>query len=101
MKLLKKALSAFAALAMCTAFFVNSAAPADIITAAGTVRDMTSQEVVSDMGLGWNLGNSFDSYYEGQTMSPSAVETAWGNPTVTKELIQAIKNEVLRLFVYL
>ena len=63
MKLLKKALSAFAALAMCTAFFVNSAAPADIITAAGTVRDMTSQEVVSDMGLGWNLGNSFDSYY--------------------------------------
>ena len=93
MKLLKKALSAFAALAMCTAFFVNPAAPADIITAAGIVRDMTSQEVVSDMGLGWNLGNSFDSYYEGQTMSPSAVETAWGNPTVTKELIQAIKNE--------
>ena len=93
MKLLKKALSAFAALAMCTAFFVNSAAPADIITAAGTVRDMTSQEVVSDMGLGWNLGNSFDSYYKGQTMSPSAVETACGNPTVTKELIQAIKNE--------
>lgn len=93
MRLLKKAISALAAMAMCAVFVVNSTEPAEIITAAGTMRDMTSQEIVSDMGLGWNLGNSFDSYYSGQSISASAVETAWGNPTITKELIQAIKAE--------
>lgn len=93
MKLLKKAISLLSVMAMCAVFVVNSTKPADIVTAAGAMRDMTSQEVVSDMGLGWNLGNTFDSFYKGQTISPSSVETAWGNPTVTKELIQAIKAE--------
>ncbi len=93
MKLLKKAISMLAAMAMCAVFVVNSTEPAEVVNAVGAMRDMTSQEVVSDMGLGWNLGNSFDSYYSGQTMSASAVETAWGNPTITKELIQAIKAE--------
>jgi endoglucanase len=32
------------------------------------------------MGLGWNLGNSFD----------AGVETAWGNPPATQATIQAI-----------
>lgn len=93
MKLLKKAISLLSAMAMCAVFVVNSTEPAEVVNAVGAMRDMTSQEVVSDMGLGWNLGNSFDSYYSGQTMSASAVETAWGNPTITKELIQAIKAE--------
>ena len=93
MKLLKKAISVLAAMAMCAVFVVNSTEPAEIVNAVGAMRDMTSQEVVSDMGLGWNLGNTFDSYYSGQTLSPSSVETAWGNPTVTKELIQSVKAE--------
>lgn len=93
MKLFKKAISMLAAMAMCAVFVVNSTEPAEVVNAVGAMRDMTSQEVVSDMGLGWNLGNSFDSYYSGQTMSASAVETAWGNPTITKELIQSIKAE--------
>lgn len=37
---------------------------------------------VKEMGAGWNLGNTFDS------IGPD--ETAWGNPKVTKELIDAI-----------
>lgn len=93
MKLLKKAISLLSAMAMCAVFVVNSTEPAEVVNAVGSMRDMTSQEVVSDMGLGWNLGNTFDSFYKGQTMSASAVETAWGNPTVTKELIQSIKAE--------
>ncbi len=91
MKLLKKALSTLAAMALCITFVVNSTTPAEEISAAAVMRDMTSQQVVSDMGLGWNLGNTFDSYYSGQSISPLSVETAWGNPTVTKELIQAVK----------
>lgn len=99
MKLLKKAISMLAAMAMCAVFVVNSTEPAEVVNAVGAMRDMTSQEVVSDMGLGWNLGNTFDSYnYDKttgtiQSISPQYVETTWGNPTVTKELIQAVKAE--------
>lgn len=93
MKLLKRIVSTLAAVAMCAVFVVNSTSPVDVVSAAGVMRDMTSQEIVSDMGLGWNLGNTFDSFYAGQTMNASSVETAWGNPTVTKELIQAVKAE--------
>ena len=93
MKLLKKAISLLSAMAMCSVFVVNSTEPAEVVNAVGAMRDMTSQEVVSDMGLGWNLGNTFDSYTAGQTTSANYVETLWGNPTVTKELIQSIKAE--------
>lgn len=40
------------------------------------------QSYVSDMQPGWNLGNSLDAV--------GADETAWGNPRITKELIQKI-----------
>jgi endoglucanase len=41
----------------------------------------TSSELLSKLKLGWNLGNSFD--------APEN-ETAWGNPAVTPELLQAV-----------
>ncbi len=40
---------------------------------------------VSDMGVGWNLGNTLD--------TKSEDETVWGNPKATKELIDAIRNK--------
>lgn len=50
-----------------------------------------SQEYVEAMGRGWNLGNSFDGY-QGNLNVADDRETAWGNPRVTKELIQSIKD---------
>ncbi len=41
----------------------------------------TSPELMSEMGLGWNLGNSLD--------VPTG-ETAWGNPRVTPGLLRAV-----------
>ena len=93
MKLFKRVLSMLSAAAMCTVLAVNSVSKVEIVEAVGTMRDMTSQQIVSDMGLGWNLGNTFDAYTAGQTASPSYVEQMWGNPTVSKELIQAVKKE--------
>ncbi|MCL2127176.1 MAG: glycoside hydrolase family 5 protein [Treponema sp.] len=47
----------------------------------------TAAELVRDMGLGVNIGNSFDSVYtEGV-----AGETGWGNPRVTQAYIKALK----------
>ncbi|MDR0949991.1 MAG: glycoside hydrolase family 5 protein, partial [Lachnospiraceae bacterium] len=47
------------------------------------------------MKLGWNLGNTFDSTNGSlpQTAAATQWETAWGNPTTTKELIETIIDE--------
>ncbi|MBQ7132042.1 MAG: cellulase family glycosylhydrolase [Oscillospiraceae bacterium] len=50
--------------------------------------DGSANEFVANMGFGWNLGNSLDSYFEG---SGIAGETGWSNPIVTQALIQAVK----------
>lgn len=47
----------------------------------GTMRGLSAQELVAEIGAGWNLGNTFDA--EGG-------ETAWGNPKTTKEMIDVI-----------
>lgn len=41
--------------------------------------------------VGWNLGNSLESYNDGMANHMDA-ETSWGNPTVTKEMIDAVKD---------
>ena len=58
-----------------------SALPADDQT--GTIRDITSMELVSEMGVGWNLGNSFD--------VTETDKTAWGNPLPEKAMIDLVK----------
>ena len=50
--------------------------------------NLSALEFSEQMGVGWNLGNSLDAYINGY---PS--ETAWGNPVITQELIQSIKEE--------
>ena len=42
----------------------------------------TAKQVAKEIYLGWNLGNS---------MEAEGGETAWGNPTVTKQLIDGVK----------
>ena len=48
------------------------------------MRDITAYEIVADMRAGWNLGNNFDSL--------GGDETAWGNPTPTQGLINALRD---------
>lgn len=54
------------------------------------MRDMTTAEVVREMGLGINLGNTMESC--GDWISPSggvsAYERGWGSPLVTQPMIQ-------------
>ena len=44
--------------------------------------DITGEELMQEMKIGWNLGNTFD--------APDG-ETSWGNPLTTPELLQAVK----------
>lgn len=56
------------------------------------LKSMTTMELVRDMGLGINLGNTFEA--GGSWVSPqtvTAMETCWGSPIVTEELIKGYK----------
>jgi endoglucanase len=44
------------------------------------------------MGDGWNLGNTFDGVNTNEEEADKG-ETAWGNPVVTKEFIQAVADK--------
>lgn len=57
------------------------------------MRDMTTMEIVHDMGIGWNLGNTLEStgdWINGTTVSD--YEVAWGSPIITEEMIVGIKD---------
>ncbi len=43
---------------------------------------ISADDLITDMGLGWNLGNSFD--------STGSSETSWGNPVTTEEMIDTL-----------
>ncbi len=45
-----------------------------------------AMDFVSQMGIGWNLGNSLDS-----TSNGASSETSWGNPPTTEEMILDVK----------
>lgn len=55
----------------------------------GGVREVTTMELVRDMGIGINLGNTFEAC--GTWIDSSEVsnyETAWGSPVITQPMIQ-------------
>lgn len=55
------------------------------------IRELSTAELVEEMGVGWNLGSSLESYEK--NLDPfyvSECETAWGNPETTREMIAAI-----------
>ena len=48
--------------------------------------DVTSKEVIDELGFGWNLGNTFDAW-ENELDQGLESEKCWGNPKTTPELI--------------
>ena len=51
-----------------------------------------AMEIVNDMGIGWNLGNSFDSYNINlELKNPDDQITLWGNKLPTKKIFSNIK----------
>ena len=80
------------------------------VKAAGSdMRDITTMELVKDMGIGINLGNTFEAcpnWYEEDWIAkwsagtPNDYEKAWGSPVITKEIIEGMAKEgfgVLRI----
>ena len=66
----------------------------------GEMRDISSMELVSEMGIGWNLGNTLDVCNADRNgdgrvdeHSDNVDEMLWGNPCATRELFEALKED--------
>lgn len=53
----------------------------------GKIRGLTPAQLIAEMTVGWNLGNSLDA----TSASGLKAETSWGNPKTTKAMIDAVK----------
>ena len=57
--------------------------------------NISAEELVANIRIGWNLGNTLDTsdlYWLGSSPQVSLMETAWGNPVTTKANIDAVRN---------
>ena len=54
--------------------------------------EITAASFMAAMNTGWNLGNSLDTHHKATKGEANLnQETLWGNPTVTKELIDCVR----------
>jgi endoglucanase len=52
-------------------------------------RELTAEQLMTDMGAGWNVGNALDARRQGGG-TPQQQEMAWGNPQTSPEMIQLL-----------
>lgn len=62
----------------------NDPQAASVEAIPGEIRNMTSADLVAEMGVGWNLGNSLD--------TKDSDKTAWGNPLPNEAIIDQVFN---------
>ncbi len=74
------------------------------VPSENVMRDISTMELVRDMGIGINLGNTMESCGDWIAQwgdgSVASYETAWGSPVITQEMIQGYADEgfgVLRI----
>lgn len=88
--MIKEKAKKIACTALCAGLAVSAAIGTFSVSAQEkSLSDMTTMEIVKDMGLGINLGNTFESC--GSWINGSSVtdyETAWGSPVITQEMIR-------------
>jgi endoglucanase len=59
---------------------------------SGVMRNITTAELILDMGLGINLGNTLEAvspWVNNPTIA--SLETSWGSPRITRQIIQGYK----------
>lgn len=84
--ILKTAVSAICAAAIVASGLMHTGMGSLEVKAASSFDDLDQTEIVEAMGAGWNLGNQLEASVDG-----TPYETAWGNPTITQDLIDAVK----------
>ena len=63
------------------------------VASIDAIPDINADTFVSEMTVGWNLGNSLDSHYGDPTGDGNlSQETIWGNPKISQELIDYVSS---------
>jgi len=71
---------------------VESETTEEVVSTVPAGEYPTAQDVVNEIVIGWNVGNCLDSYKGTQVGSEGlSSETYWGNPVISKELIELAK----------
>ncbi len=90
---LKKAISVLSSAVIMGAFIFGGFTDVSVNAESGEMRNITTMELVRDMGIGINLGNTLEACGDWiNGTSPSDYEKAWGSPIVTQEMIEGYKN---------
>lgn len=78
--------------AICSTAILFSSVSMSAFAAPTKMRDISTMDYVREMGLGINLGNTFESCGEWIDKwgdgTPTAYETAWGSPVITEDMIK-------------
>ena len=86
-KLAAAALAAVLMLSSCGGTPEGTEADLPAEEAPTAIRDISSVELVSEMKVGWNLGNTLDATGSRDLSS----ERSWGAPSITDEMIETVK----------
>jgi len=66
-----------------------------------TIRDISSKELIKEMIMGWNLGNTLDadcSSWMNYEKDPIGSETCWGNVKTTEGIYKALMDNQFNVF---
>lgn len=60
---------------------------------ADKMKDTTAKDLVKNIQIGWNLGNTLDSIDGKRSHDPEYTETSWGNIMTTKAMLKAVAKQ--------
>ncbi len=87
---LKEIFRRIVSISAAAALSLTALASTPVSKTADAATNMSAQEIVKDISIGWNLGNTLDATGSGSNPGLST-ETAWGNPKATQALFDAVK----------
>ncbi len=61
------------------------------VFSSGVMREISSMDIVKEMCVGWNLGNTLDAWSD--KVTGLKTETCWGVPKTTKEMFDTVKSK--------
>ena len=80
-----------------SAIVIAQSVPVMVSAEQTAMRDIPTMELVRDMGMGINLGNTYESCGDWIAQwgdgTPESYETAWGSPVITRDMIQGYADE--------
>lgn len=91
---LRRLLSIFTVVIMISTLRITGFAASGNGRSSVSAADITAQSFMASMNTGWNLGNSLDAHHKATAGEANlGQETIWGNPKVTKELIDFVRSK--------